>query len=247
MAINSYGGFLIMLIGCVTFLSCQEKDRAQSVIDQSIAYHGGKKFNKSHIEFDFRNRHYVFQRSDGIFEYQRIFKDSIWTVKDILTNEGLTRFRDDEKEELSDEWKRRYSNSVNSVAYFSLLPFGLNDPAVIKEILPDGMVEGKEYIKIKVTFREEGGGEDFNDIFLFWINKANYSLDYFGYVYFNDGGGTRFRKAIKQHRQNGIVLQDYLNYGSPKTDIPIETLDQVYESGQINLLSEILLENVVIK
>ena len=36
---------------------------------------------------------------------------------------------------LSEEWIGKYSRSVNSVAYFAFLPYGLNDPSVFKTLV----------------------------------------------------------------------------------------------------------------
>ena len=59
-----------------------------------------------------------------------------------------------------------YSASVNSVHYFAVLPYGLDGKAVNKTYVNKVDIKGKSYHKIKVTFNEEGGGEDFEDVFM---------------------------------------------------------------------------------
>ena len=141
---------------------------------------------------------------------------------------------------------KRYSNSINSVAYFALLPFGLNDAAVNKEFLGEEQIKGEVYFKIRVSFSQEGGGEDFDDVFVYWFHKQNYRMDYFGYSYQTDGGGVRFRQAVKQREIGGILFADYLNYEASKDD-DVSSLARQFEDGKLKLLSEIIQENIEAK
>jgi hypothetical protein len=135
---------------------------------------------------------------------------------------------------------------VNSVAYFALLPFGLNDPAVNKQLLTDEEIGGNWYYKIKVTFSQAGGGEDFEDVFVYWINKETFLMEYFGYSYLTDGGGIRFRKAINRREVGGIIFSDYINYQGEDTDTDVEGLAKRFSNDELNKLSEIILENLVV-
>jgi len=233
---------LLFLGGCGLF-----EENAQSIVDKSIRAHGGKLYENSIIDFDFRDRHYTLERNHGIFRYHRIFQDSAGTYHDILNNDGFKRYLNDEEVNLSAEWSRRYTNSVNSVAYFALLPFGLNDPAVNKSLLGEEEINGNYYYKIKVTFNQEGGGEDHEDEFVYWINKSNSLMDYFGYYYISDGGGIRFREAINQRKVNGLLFSDYINYKGPDNLMDIAKLAELYAKGKLKKLSEIRIENLEIK
>jgi methyltransferase-like protein len=42
----------------------------------------------------------------------------------------------------------KYKESINSVFYFALLPYKLDDPAVIANRLPDEQIEGKKHYKM---------------------------------------------------------------------------------------------------
>ena len=140
----------------------------------------------------------------------------------------------------------RYSGSVNSVHYFSVLPFGLNDPAVKKKFLKEATVKGKQYYKIEVRFSEEGGGEDFDDVFIYWIGKEDFLLDYLAYSYRVNGGGMRFREATNKRIVNGIRFVDYNNYKAKNASTKLENLDKAFENSTLNKLSEINLENVTV-
>ena len=230
---------LLMIISF--FTSAQSDKEAQSIINKSIKVHGGKKVANGHFSFDFRKHHFTYKRNNGEFEYSRTNKET--GVKDILTNGGLVRIEDERKVELSEKQKRSYARSVNSVHYFAFLPYFLNDNAVIKEFIGETQIKGKDYYKIKVTFDQEGGGDDYDDVYIYWIDQEEYTLDYLAYSFHVDGGGVRFREAYNTRKVKGVIFQDYINYKHDK-ETPVEKLDSFYENNELTELSRIELLNV---
>ncbi len=236
--------YILILLSLFFYFSCKtDLTEADIIVNRCIEAHGGEYYENSIISFDFRDRHYRLERDHGRFAYHRIFNDSTGQVHDLLTIDGFVRLVNDREVELSADRARRYGNSVNSVAYFALLPSGLNDPAVNKNIIGEEEVEGNQYHKIQVTFNEDGGGEDHDDIFVYWINKVTYRMEYFGYSYLTDGGGIRFRKAFNTREMAGILLNDYLNYQSQNKEITVGDLAGEFKQGRLELLSEIRIEN----
>lgn len=238
---------LLLLFSWAFFQSCKSDSVAQKVIDRSIEAHGGKLFESSNISFDFRDRYYEISKSPSRFQYIREFTDSTGLVRDVLNNSGFVRTVNGKVVTLPEDRIRAFSNSVNSVAYFTFLPYGLNDAAVFKKYLGEAQLEGKKYHKVKVTFSEAGGGEDFDDVFIYWINQETYLIDYFGYSYHTDGGGVRFRKAIRKHEIAGLILQDYENYKPENKNTPVEEMENLFKEGKLELLSEINLEDVMVE
>ena len=228
----------------LSIFSCNSSDPAQSIVDQSIAAHGGKTYESSEISFDFRDRHYRIFKSPQAFEYVREFTDSTGLVRDVLDNSGFVRTINGTKADLPEERVGAFSRSVNSVAYFAFLPYGLNDPAAKKSLAGESELDGNKYDIIRVTFSQDGGGEDFDDVFLYWINQETKRVDYLAYSYHTDGGGVRFRKAVKTHTVGGLVLQDYENYQPAEKNTPVEQMESLYKSGKLELLSTIELENI---
>jgi hypothetical protein len=235
-------GFLLFLV--LLNFACSPKDEAQTVVDKAIAYHGGKIFENVTISFDFRERHYQIHKSPNSFRYTREFQDSTGLVKDILDNYGFKRYINGEIVDVDPEKAKAYSNSVNSVAYFAFLPYGLNDPAVFKQYLGISELDGKRYHSIKVTFSENGGGEDFEDEFIYWFGEDDYALGFLAYSYHTEGGGVRLRKVIDVHEIEGLRLLDYDNYKPVDKKTPLESLEDLYREGQLELLSQILLEEI---
>lgn len=87
----------------------------------------------------------------------------------------------------------------------------MNDKAVNKLYLGKVLIKGNEYYKIKVTFNEEGGGEDFEDVFVYWVQTGTFKVDYLAYSYAVNGGGIRFKEAYNERFVNGIRFVDYNN------------------------------------
>ena len=234
---------------CLLVLACKTETplTAQEVIEKTLEVSGGDKYLNAEIDFDFRTMHYRSARGSGKFQYEREFKDSIGDIKDVLNNDGFQRYINNELVEIPDSMAVKYTSSVNSVHYFALLPFGLNDAAVNKSSLENVTIKDKLYRKIKVWFSQEGGGEDFEDVFIYWIDTETFKADYIAYSYIEDDGvGIRFREAYNERIVNGLRFVDYNNYKSEEATMDVIGLDKAFETGHLKLLSKIELENIVV-
>lgn len=237
---------LLLLLSSAIFCCSDKQDKATYIINQAIQASGGEKYQDFSVKFKFRDIHYIADRKKGLFSYERIIDRNDQQIHDILNNEGLVRLINDEQTVLVDSMREKYSNSVNSVLYFALLPFGLNDPAVNKKYLGERELMGTDYYKIEISFDQQGGGKDYQDIFIYWINKKSYFVDYLAYTYETDGGGSRFRKAKNPRTIGGIRFQDYTNYVPlPHVEgVPLHLYDSLFEVGNLEVLSEIELLNI---
>ena len=247
-----------MLLLVVLFSACESRPKKneassaapktdpQAIVNRAIEAHGGQKFETLNISFAFRDRHYTAHRDNGLYTYTRAFTDSLGRVKDVLTNNSFSRTINGAKQALPAERVQAFTSSVNSVIYFALLPFGLNDPAVQKQYLGTATINNNSYYKIKVSFKQAGGGTDFQDKFLYYIHQKTYTMDYLAYTYATDGGGIRFRQAINPRTIGGILFQDYINY-EPKAGIDFWQIEQAFAAGQLKELSRIELENIKVK
>jgi hypothetical protein len=244
--LKTYLSFIIATY-CFLFCACEYSNDAQKIIDQCIEVHGGSSYETAIINFDFRERNYQILKSLKGYQYIRSFRDSTGLVKDLLSNNGFIRSVNGTPQELSEERIAAFSNSINSVAYFAFLPFGLNDAAVIKKYVRKTELDGAPYHVIKVTFSANGGGEDFEDTYLYWIHAENFTLDFLAYDFLTNGGGVRFRKVLNRQTVNGIVLQDYINYEPKDKSSKLEDMEDLYRKGELEVLSEIILENTSVK
>ena len=222
-------------------------DFSQKVIDEAIKVHGGKKYKTAHFKFDFRDKHFEYERSDGNFTYCREYtsKDGR-QLKDILKNENYTHYINEIHQEKMDPKKEfKYREDLNSVNYFAFLPYFLNDGAVNKKYLGLVDMNDAKYHKIEVTFQEEGGGVDFQDVYVYWIKDGDFTMDYLAYSFQVNGGGVRFREAYNPRTVGGIRFQDYINYKHDNKNIPVQQLDEAFLNKELRELSRIELKNIV--
>ncbi|MCM4152143.1 deoxyribose-phosphate aldolase [Arenibacter sp. N53] len=238
------------LLLILLMVSCKEKMAtsisAQEIVDRSILVSGGDLYKTSDIAFKFRDFQYASEWNDGSRILKRIKRTDSTKVSDVKSTYGLKRFINDSLVPLKDSMANVFANSVNSVHYFANLPFGLNDPAVNKELLGEVTLNGEEYYKLKVSFDQKGGGDDYDDIYLYWFNKETFKPDYLAYEFHVDGGGIRFRAAYNERYIRGIRFVDYENYEASPEVASIYEVGDLYARGQLKLLSKIELEDIAV-
>ncbi len=218
-----------------------------AILAKAIETHGGNAYQQANIHFQFRGRDYEGSWNGGSYRFERRFTEDGIDYRDALTSERFIRLRGGELQSLPDSIATRYANSVNSVWYFALLPFRLQDPAVNAQDLGLVTIFDQTYHKVHVRFSEEGGGDDFEDEYVYWINTKDYYLDYLAYSFREkDGLGLRFRKAFNRRRIEGIIMQDYVNYQADPKTLALFDLDIAFEKDQLDSLSVIELESVKI-
>jgi hypothetical protein len=232
---------LFFLIGCNT--ESTKTPSAQQVVDSAIVRAGGKGFRINQISFDFRNRTYKSYLEDGQRVLARITPTDSGDIQDLRKGDSFKRIWKDSLLAVPDTTAQKWSNAVNSVHYFAYLPYGLNDAAVNKEML--GMVQIGEdsYYKVRVTFKAEGGGEDFEDVFIYWFDSQTYNPDFLAYEFHTNGGGLRFREGFNPRRVGGLKFQDYINY-KPSGNASLLLLDSLFIKGELEELSRIELQNI---
>ena len=242
-----YSRRLFACLSLVFVVACQSDPDPQQIIAQAIEAHGGDNYNSTHISFSFRDRRYDAHLSEGQFIYERSWKDSLGNVHDVLNNQGFTRKINGEVVDLLAEDEQRYANALNSVIYFSLLPQPLTDPAVNATYLGTDTIRSEQYHKIRVTFNQEGGGTDFDDIFIYWFHQDKHTMDYLAYEFHVNGGGTRFREAYNVRKVGGIRFADYVNYTETLHSITLEQNDTQITQAEVIELSHIDQENLEVK
>ncbi|MGA1545335.1 MAG: DUF6503 family protein [Flavobacteriaceae bacterium] len=234
--------FVFYVVACTPL----EKPTVEEIIERSIASHGWNQ-NEHTISFDFRDYSYELTRKKGFYSFQRSTEKEGNHLKDVMTSQHpLQRFQNGEQIKLKDSMAKVYSNSLNSVMYFFQLPKPLKDGAVISELLGSTQILDQFYWVVKVSFTEQGGGDDFQDEYRYWINQKNHEIDYLAYNYLTDGGGTRFRKAKNKRTMSGFLFQDYTNYRPQDKRVSLDSLPSLFEKGLLVEVSEIENKNIQI-
>ena len=239
---------LLIILGLLTALSsgCEEERSAQDIVDEAIENAGGSLYQDSEVRFIFREREYIRSFENNREVLKRITRKADTVYTDIRKGDSFQRFLNGQPVQLADSLARSMSNSVNSVHYFAYLPFGLNDPAVNKRLLGKSVIKGREYYEVEVTFNQEGGGDDFEDVYIYWFNTTTGKPDYLAYLFHIDGGGLRFREAVNERYVGGLRFVDYKNYKPTSDTVRVADLDTLFEKGSLELLSEINLEEIAV-
>jgi len=219
---------------------------AESIIDRAIVAHGGDAFEHVEIDFTFRGRQFLVRRDRGMFTFTRTYADSSGQIVEVMSNEGFVRTADGAPYEMTEREYNIWTEDVNSVIYFALLPYKLNDAAVQKRYLAKYTIENEPYHGIEVTFEQEGGGRDYDDRFVFWFHVDRGTMDYLAYHY-TQRGTSRFRKAVNIRTIGGIRFADYLNFRADSIGMPVELAADAFNAGSLALLSEILTEEIEVR
>ncbi len=216
---------------------------AELLIDDTVEAHGGALYDKAHYRFTFRDKNYTFHNSENGYVYTVSSIKKKDTIIDVLENGKLTRTINGAVITLSEKDNAKYTEALNSVIYFATLPHKLKDKAVNKSFEGSAMVNEQQYERLGISFDQEGGGKDYDDKFMYWINSKTNTIEFLAYSYSTDGGGVRFRSAFNPRVVDGILFQDYINYKAP-IGTPLKDLLGMYEKGGLQELSRILTEDV---
>lgn len=234
---------LLLLSIVLLAISCDSNQPdPRAIMDQAMNAHGADVASNGELSFDFRGIHYTTDRKNGSYTYKRHLMIGADTVVDQLSNEGFSRLKNGVKLNLPDSLSTRYSASLNSVIYFAQLPYSLDGDAIKLKYIALDTINDKAYHEIQVTFKEEGGGEDHEDVFMYWVNAQDSFIDYLAYSYCEEECGYRFRESENRRNLNGVFIQDYNNYKASERNPDLSKLDDLFENGKLVKLSDIDLE-----
>ncbi len=238
--------FATLFVLILSLIGCGEKPdlTGDQIIQKAIEAQGSKTLDDGRVSFDFRDNHFMAARQDGKFSLTRCSDVECKDTVDVLTNTDFKRTVQGKEVLLPDSSKASYGNAVNSVHYFAVLPYGLDSPSVTKELIDTSSINGKSYYKIKVGFKKQGGGTDYKDDYMYWVNRDNFYVDYLAYNYQEAEGGTRFREAYNPRIINGVRFVDYRNFVPQEQYPPLQSLDSLFINRKLDLFSVIELKNI---
>ncbi|MDO6515665.1 DUF6503 family protein [Zobellia uliginosa] len=222
----------------------REINKADALVNEAIDAHGGQAYDTAYYGFTFRKKEYTFHNKGKAYTYSVTFGKNGQDTLDVLDNGKFVRKVNGKPIRLSEKDVIKHTEALNSVIYFATLPHKLKDKAVNKTLIGPTKVKGGDYKAVKITFDQNGGGTDHDDVFMYWINQKTKTVDYLAYKYSTNNGGVRFRSAYNRRNVDGIVFQDYINYKAP-IGTPLKQLPELYEKGALEELSKIETEKVV--
>lgn len=216
---------------------------ADDIISKAIEVHGSDDLENSTMTFNFRSADFMVNRKNGAFLYGRLTTKDGDTITDHYSNDKTVRYLNGIPQQVPDSILTNITSGVNSVVYFAQLPYSLSGDAVNRKIKGTDTINGTSYYEIEVTFDENGGGEDHEDVFVYWIHQQDFTIDYLAYSYCEEECGYRFRESVNRRNINGIIVQDYNNYQAKVQDPDLTELDDLFQSDGLELVSEIKTEN----
>ena len=241
---------LMLLVACKGDKEEKQSNKAdyddeiapEYIIQKAIENSGKAKVFDHEISYKFRDKTYISEGNCGQFKMIRI--DSSKQIKDVYYKNELKRTVNGKAAQLPDSTATRIKSSINSVNYFVHLPYRLEDAAVQAQRLANDTIDDKAYYQLEVKFKEKGGGEDFQDVYRYWFNQNNYSMDYLAYTFLENGGGMRFRAKRFEKKSNDVVFQDYNNFKPISDTLQIDMLSTAYQKNQLKKESEIIIKSV---
>lgn len=232
------------VLGLALAAGCRSEPEASTVVQRGIEAHGGDRYEDVRVDFRFRDEDWSVIHRDGLFRYERVYEDDHGRrVVEVMTNDSTGRAVDGNPVELDDGARADVELDVNSVVYFSFLPFRLDEPAAQPRYLREETIRGEPYHAVEVTFRQEGGGPDWEDRFVHWFHAEEGTLDYLAYRFHRDDGGTRFREAVNRRERDGLLLQDYVNFHAENME-DIAGYPDSLQTGALERVSDVELEDV---
>lgn len=233
---------LIPLLSLFYFTTCTTStdDLATTWIKKANIAHGTASLDQSSFRFNFREYTYGLTSKKYTKSYSRTKATTKGLLTDTLYNgKDFQRWINGKSIIVSDSLQQLYKESINAVLYFVQIPQVLNDAAAQSSYLGEVTILGEPYISLKVTFKQEGGGVDYQDEYRYWIHQKTHLIDFLAYRYYSDKGGTRFRKVSHRNRIEGMIFQDYENF-SPSTPFPpLDSIANLYIKGKLKKVSDI--------
>lgn len=232
--------FILLFSFCCSKCSTSTQNTAVKWIEKANIAHGTTTLKEDNLRFTFREYQYGLTQKKHQKLYSRTRIIGSDTLTDTLLNgRDFRRWINDHPVSVSDSLKQLYAASINSVLYFIQLPEVLNDKAVQSAYMGEVTILGEPYVSLKVTFQQEGGGEDYQDEYRYWIHQKTHLIDFLAYRFYSGKGGTRFRKVSHRERVNGMVFQDYENFSSPTPFPPLDSIANLYTKGKLKKVSDI--------
>lgn len=246
-------GCLLLIAGGCHSASSPDPPDARAVLDSVRAAHGSDVLNHARMTFTFREASFRLRHHrNGRFHYRRTRTDSTGrTVVEGITNDGPYRVVDGDTTTLSPEARTDVETAVNSVAYFARLPAPLDAPAVQPSYSGRDTIDGAPYHRVRVTFKEQGGGRDWQDIFYYWFHADTFTMDYLAYAYGlgpDEETGTRFRSAYNARRRGGVRVADYYNYtADTMSPDQMPRYPERLAQGELERVSRVVLDSVRVR
>jgi len=218
----------VAIIGISLVSAEPNKVSELSVVDRSIAYHGGKRYEYSQTDLQMCSASGCYKiqarMNDGLYRY-----DVTGTTRDgkrrvVSTNVSLEMWINDESKSIPAHRESVLRDWAMARIYFCFLPFRLNDEGVFKEDQGLETWAGRALHRVKVTFAA-GSSTDADDEYVYWFDPKTGRLEQLAYSFQGRPGGLRFRKGVRYRRIGDILFLDQENFGVEGDHYRVDQID----------------------
>ncbi len=245
-----FSACLLLLVPIQAFGQDAVPQSRLEIVDRAIEHHGGEIYRHSETELDLCSKSgcfHVVARMDGDEWAYTVSGKSRGSHQEVIsTHDRLTVWRDGSEVPVAADREQGFRDWAMARVYFCFLPFRLNDPSVLKQDL--GLVDwdGRSLHKVKVTF-EAGSSTDAGDQYMYWFDPETARLEYLAYSYDDNGGGLRFRRAVRHRRIGGLLFFDQENFGADGPGLSVDMIDAAFVRDSMRHVSTVRLEEIQVQ
>ena len=242
--------WILALVPVTALAQGAEPQPRLAIVDRAIEHHGGEIYRHSETELDLCSKsgcYHIVSRVDGDrWAYTVSGKSGGAQQRVHATYDTLSVSRNGVERTVKTGEEQRLRDWAMARVYFGFLPYRLNDPSVYKQDL--GLVDwdGRRLHKVKVTF-QAGTSTDASDEYMYWFDPETARLEYLAYSYDNNGGGLRFRRAVKHRRVGGLLFFDQENLGADGPGLSVDAIDAAYVRESMRHVSTVRLESIQVR
>lgn len=221
-----------------------------TIIDQSIAFHGGELYRRSRTELELCSGSGCYQLSvrveGGLYEYRVSGPTSKGQRRVRVDNDSIDWWQAGVEQPAAPEREVSLRDWAMSRIYFCFLPYRLNDPGVYKQDLGLDTWNGRALHKVKVTFGR-GVGTDAQDAYVYWLDPESGRIEQFAYSFVTGGPGLRFRRGFNYRRVGGLLFFDQENLGVEGPGLTVDQVDAAFVAERMRPVSTVELREISVR
>ena len=126
-----------LFVGALLFIGCTptpDLTDPQYIVDKAIESHGSMALSQAVLEFDYRDKHFIAQRNNGLFSYERIYTDSTGHVREVLNNDEVFKEINGKAGRTNRKETLQYPRNLKFRCLFWLCTVFFKRPSSAKEI-----------------------------------------------------------------------------------------------------------------
>lgn len=227
-------------------LGCSQKQElsAIDILKKSAENSGYDRFINSKITFDIKDFHYTINRkhNDVVYTVERT-KDSINYLA--TYNNGQAAYFINSEQQPAGTYELFTNFRLEGLVNTLSIPHIFFDYGVKARRVDDVEIRNIQYYSLYVTITNPDK-EKPDDVFILYINKESFLVDYFADNYQLTNNKNLFRRLYNSRVVEGIRFYDHYVFISRVEDTPLEDLYKNFNIGAVLSTNNFQLENITV-